>query len=479
MINIVIVSHSKHLADGVAELASQMINPTHCKLGVAAGVDDENHSIGTDAVKIMSTIESLSDADAIIVMMDLGSAILSTETALELLDPDIAEKVSLCSAPLVEGTLAAVVSASSGAKLETVLEEASSALLPKKEQLGENVSNVTENTDTPVKIEGKEAHWTVRNPHGLHVRPASALVDTLSKFKAEYQLIKGNRRINPLSLNQLSLIQVRQGDEITLIASGEQQDEAIAAFLELAKNGFGEKIPAELGNKTLKGTLVPAKVIQAPAFLWHETDLSITENLSSPIDIDTQITLFNQAINDTLDDLKRYVKKAHREIGEHISAIFDGHIMILDDDDLLSSVTDRIKQDKLSAQQSWSDEMQERTQQYRDLTDPYLRARELDLRDLRNQVLYHLQNKTRPSYVPSKPAILIAKEIYLSTLIQVESHKLLAIGLAEGDYRSHSAIIASEMKKPMLVNLGAELLTIKDAQMLKFDIQNSELTITA
>ncbi|WP_424680630.1 HPr family phosphocarrier protein, partial [Escherichia coli] len=69
----------------------------------------------------------------------------------------------------------------------------------------------------------KEAHWVVKNPHGLHVRPAATLVELLSKFRADYQLIKGDRRINPLSLNQLSLIQIRQGDEITLIASGEQE----------------------------------------------------------------------------------------------------------------------------------------------------------------------------------------------------------------------------------------------------------------
>lgn len=132
MINIVIVSHSKHLAEGIEALANQMLNPTHCRLAIAAGVDDEAHPIGTDAVKIMTAIESLAEADAIIVMMDLGSAILSTETAIELLDTELAQKVTLCSAPLVEGTLAAVVAASSGASLEKVLEEANHALTPKR-----------------------------------------------------------------------------------------------------------------------------------------------------------------------------------------------------------------------------------------------------------------------------------------------------------------------------------------------------------
>lgn len=478
MINIVIVSHSKHLADGVAELASQMINPAHCQLAVAAGVNDEENTIGTDAVKIMTAIESLSpQAQSIVVMMDLGSAILSAETAIELLDPELAEKVTLCSAPLVEGTLAAVVAASSGASLEKVIEEASNSLYPKKIQLGENFVQPKNDINALVKIQGKEASWVVRNPHGLHVRPAATLVEVLSTYHADYQLVKGDRRINPLSLNQLSLIQIRQGDEITLIASGEQEDEAIAAFLKLAQNGFGEELPSDSDTTTLKGILTPVAQIKAPAFIWHETELSPVENLPESIDIDTQIIKFNHAIKNTLNVLKQYAEKANQVLGEHIGAIFNGHIMMLDDDELITSVVDRIKEEKINAQQSWSDEMQERIQLYCALTDPYLRARELDLRDLRNQVLYQLQDKTRPAFTPSQPAILVAKELFPSTLIQLTDSPLVGIALAIGDSRSHSAIIATEMHLPMLVNLGPALLKVTESQKLKIDINKGELII--
>ncbi len=478
MINIVIVSHSKHLAEGIEALANQMLNPTHCRLAIAAGVDDEAHPIGTDAVKIMTAIESLAEADAIIVMMDLGSAILSTETAIELLDTELAQKVTLCSAPLVEGTLAAVVAASSGASLEKVLEEANHALTPKKMQLGENMGGSEPNDVTPsIQIHGKEAHWVVKNPHGLHVRPAATLVELLSKFRADYQLIKGDRRINPLSLNQLSLIQIRQGDEITLIASGEQENEAIDAFLALAKQGFGEALPDELTEQSLTGTLVPASPIKGPAFIWHELELAPIENLSAPLDSTIQIEQFNQAIKDTLNDLKHYAEKANHTLDEQIGAIFNGHIMMLDDEELLTNVIDRIKTDNVSAQQSWTNEMKERIQLYRTLSDPYLRARELDLRDLRNQVLYHLQQKTPPKFTPSQPSILVAKELFPSTLIQFDATQLLAITLAKGDSCSHSAIIATQMGLPMLVHLGDGLLKIKEAQELTLDLKSSELII--
>ncbi len=139
MINIVVVSHSAQLAQGVEQLARQMMRGEGCKLVLAAGVDDELHPIGTDAVKVMEAIESVADGEGIVVLMDLGSALLSAETALELLDPEVAAKVVLCAAPLVEGTLAAVVAANAGGSLEQVLAEAQGALQAKQAQLGEEI----------------------------------------------------------------------------------------------------------------------------------------------------------------------------------------------------------------------------------------------------------------------------------------------------------------------------------------------------
>ncbi|EOX1202258.1 dihydroxyacetone kinase phosphoryl donor subunit DhaM, partial [Escherichia coli] len=90
MVNLVIVSHSSRLGEGVGELARQMLMSDNCKIAIAAGIDDPQNPIGTDAVKVMEAIESVADADHVLVMMDMGSALLSAETALELLAPEIA-----------------------------------------------------------------------------------------------------------------------------------------------------------------------------------------------------------------------------------------------------------------------------------------------------------------------------------------------------------------------------------------------------
>ncbi len=200
MINIVVVSHSALLARGVEQLARQMMRGDGCKLALAAGVDDEEHPIGTDAVKVMEAIEAVADGDGILVLMDLGSALLSAETALDLLDPDLAAKVRLCAAPLVEGTLAAVVAANSGASLEQVVAEAQGALQAKQAQLGE-ASPTAKSVALPL-AQGKSATWTVQNPHGLHARPAARLVETLAPFKAELVLeSRGSASIRAASIS--------------------------------------------------------------------------------------------------------------------------------------------------------------------------------------------------------------------------------------------------------------------------------------
>ena len=266
MVNLVVVSHSALLAQGVAELAQQMTQGG-CQLAVAAGVDDLDHPIGTDAIKVMEAIESVYTPSGVLVLMDLGSALLSAETALELLDPDMAQHVQLCAAPLVEGTLAAVVAASSGASLADVRAEAMGALIAKATQLGEEAAAPASNAVAKAAADAQSGSWVVRNPNGLHVRPAAKLVEALAPFAADLLLEKNGQCVNPRSLNQLAILQIRKGDTIRLLASGEQAGEALDAFMQLAQQHFGELVTSTSEGE-FTGVMVPRGAISAPLLKW-------------------------------------------------------------------------------------------------------------------------------------------------------------------------------------------------------------------
>ena len=105
-VGIVIVSHSRPLGRAVADLASQMLpGPEIPPIEIAAGLDDT--TLGTDASAVSAAIKKVGGCDGILVLVDLGSAILSAAMALDFLDPDIANKVKISTAPLVEGAVVA------------------------------------------------------------------------------------------------------------------------------------------------------------------------------------------------------------------------------------------------------------------------------------------------------------------------------------------------------------------------------------
>jgi PTS hybrid protein len=133
-VGLVVVSHSRPLAEAAVELARQMLPGRSLAVEIAAGTDDGG--LGTDAVAISAAITAADTGDGVVVLMDLGSAVLSAETALELVDDDVRERVVLSPAPLVEGLIGAVVVAAGGADRNRVAAEALLGLAPKQAHLG-------------------------------------------------------------------------------------------------------------------------------------------------------------------------------------------------------------------------------------------------------------------------------------------------------------------------------------------------------
>ena len=122
MVGLVLVSHSPLIADGTAELVRQMAG----EVELAAVGGDSDGGFGTDPERIEAAVRDL-DADEVLVFMDLGSAVLSAETVLEMLPSETREKVRLVDAPFVEGAFAAGVVASAGAEAEECVEAAMEA----------------------------------------------------------------------------------------------------------------------------------------------------------------------------------------------------------------------------------------------------------------------------------------------------------------------------------------------------------------
>ncbi|MGB9780194.1 dihydroxyacetone kinase phosphoryl donor subunit DhaM [Caldanaerobacter sp.] len=118
MVGIVLVSHSRKIVEGIFELVNQMTRG-EVPIGLAGGTPDGR--LGTDATEIAEEIKKVDKGEGVVVLVDIGSAIMSAQTALELLGEEYESKVKIADAPLVEGAVAAAVEASIGSNFEKVL----------------------------------------------------------------------------------------------------------------------------------------------------------------------------------------------------------------------------------------------------------------------------------------------------------------------------------------------------------------------
>jgi len=138
-VGIVVVSHSRALGNAAVELAREVIGDVDVPIAVAAGLDDT--TLGTDAAAIATAIATSDRGAGVVVLMDLGSAVLSAELALDLLedvgaDPATRGRTVLSAGPLVEGLVVAAATASTGADRHQVSRDAAAALGPKRSHLG-------------------------------------------------------------------------------------------------------------------------------------------------------------------------------------------------------------------------------------------------------------------------------------------------------------------------------------------------------
>ena len=199
--------------------------------------------------------------------MDLGSAVMSAELAVEMLEEDRREHLLLCEAPLVEGAVAAATAAKLGRSLDEVAAEARGGLIGKQTHLGaepEAAEHHVQEPDTDTAGPPTEASILVQNPLGLHARPAARFVRTAGEQDARVDVANvttGRGPVDAASLNALTTLGVVQGHEIHVRAWGPGAEAAVEAIEALAADNFGDPLvevaPAESSAQAVSAAGMP------------------------------------------------------------------------------------------------------------------------------------------------------------------------------------------------------------------------------
>ena len=468
MVGIVVVSHSRRLAEAAVELAMQMVRGAPPPIEIAAGLDA--HVLGTDAARVKDAIDRVASADGVLIIMDLGSAVLSAELAVELRGEGNECPIILSDCPIVEGLVAAVTLAAAGASLAEVAADAALAGQIKTKLLGLETATAQDHgvaTGRVVSID-----LTLHNEHGLHARPAARFVETVRRFDAHVtvrNLTANGPAMSGRSVSALSTLGVPCGDQIEVTASGRQAREALAAVAALVRRNFDEpkaNPDVEINPNTAGPTGASPGIGIGPK-------VSLPDASFTPIDRPAltpaaETARLRAAMEAARVDLVSTRDHVARTAGDHEAEIFDAHVLLLDDEQLVGTAVATVQRDAVTAEHAWKDAFADLASRFSVLADPYMRARAEDVRAVGAQVLAHLAGHAADQ-VALPPGILVAADLTPAQTARLDPETILGIVTAGGSPLSHAAILARALGIPAVVGAGEGVLGVADGMAMLID----------
>src|SRR2546421_2096814 len=498
-VGLVIVSHSAQLANGVAELAGQMTQGATPIAAAGGGVDN---ILGTSAEKIQAAIQAVDGPDGVLVLLDLGSAILSAEMALELLNSE-QQHVMLSFAPLVEGAIAAAIEASLGHTLVEVKQAAEKTASVEQLQLLKPLSSAYEEAEAavpppPAQSDVREMQLTLTNPTGLHARPASLFVQTAGRYDARIEVLGRGRQAEATSIIGVLALGIRKGDTITLRASGKEAEVALEVLRDLNLANFYETTPeaepqqdvdkhpelpvSQQTRDTWRGITTSPGVAIGPALLYTSTNLTLSKVERRTIageQITAEQERLRHALNTAASELQALIASLQQSIGKSEAAIFEAQALMLQDPALSETALKEIEEQRIDAVSALAIAGEQQASALEALDSPLFAQRAVDVRDVVSRALQHLSDKVVQKQDLSalkQPVILLAQDLTPTDTAQLRPETVLGICTTQGGPTAHAAILARALGIPAIAGMSeAALQVIHTGDELGLDADNGLL----
>ncbi|WP_437784077.1 phosphoenolpyruvate--protein phosphotransferase [Sorangium sp. So ce1097] len=454
-VGLVLVSHSRALAEATEALARQMTGES-VAIACAAGAGEGGAELGTDATAIAAALERVCGPAGAVVLMDLGSAILSAETALELVDPELGARTRLSGGPIVEGAVAAAVRAAAGGTVDQVAADARQALAAKIAQLGEGPAAPEAGAAATAPEAGAAAATApeavaaldvaLADPNGLHARPAAHLIARAASFDAAItveNVTNGRGPVPTAGLIALASLAARRGDVLRLRATGRQSAEAVEALAALLRREVKAAVPAAIAVSGLAIPVSPG-VALGPLVRLERSIPQVPET-----------TVDDPAAE--AERLRRALGLAAQDLASALrgSDILDAHQALLCDPALVDEALARIARERCNAAWAFCQATDAAAAIYRQLEDPYLRAREADVHDVGNAVVRALLGGAAGTLPEGPPAVVVADDLTPSEAARLDAARVLGVIDRRGGPTSHAAILLRAAGIPAVAGAAA------------------------
>ena len=485
-VGLVVVSHSPALAKAAVELALEMVPAGGPPVAVAAG--GPGGVTGTDAVAVSEAIGQVSSPDGVLVLMDLGSAVLSAEMALEFVD-DPGVPVRLTSAPFVEGLLAGIVSAAGGASLDAVEREARGALAAKASHLADEPDEPAP-TATPAPAATTTRELRLVNPVGMHARPAALVVSALGGLDATVTVENLRTHRAPVAVTgttALLTLDARLGDLLRFGAAGPDAVEALDRITDLVERGFdemGAQAPAPPAPPAPAGATTAG-----PAPAGHPLGVSPGRGVGPVVRMPDPVTEPSAGATVPSDARAAEVGRLTTAAGAVAAelraraarvegdarAILEADALMAEDRGILDDAAARVGQGLAAEPAAW--QAFTAVAELLSAAGGVTAGRAADVHDVRNRLVAELLGRSAPGVpVRDEPFVLVARDLAPADTALLDPDVCRALVTAQGGPTSHAAILARSLGLPAVVG-APDALAIPEGTLLLVDGGTGELVV--
>ncbi|HCY7044692.1 TPA: phosphoenolpyruvate--protein phosphotransferase [Staphylococcus aureus] len=230
-------------------------------------------------------------------------------------------------------------------------------------------------------------------------------------------------------------------------------------------------------SKLIKGIAASDGVAIAKAYLLVESDLTFDKN-EKVTDVEGEVAKFNNAIEASKVELTKIRNNAEVQLGADKAAIFDAHLLVLDDPELIQPIQDKIKNENANAASALTDVTTQFVTIFESMDNEYMKERAADIRDVSKRVLSHILGVELPN--PSmidESVVIVGNDLTPSDTAQLNKEFVQGFATNIGGRTSHSAIMSRSLEIPAIVGTKSITQEVKQGDMIIVDGLNGDVIV--
>ncbi|HDL0562078.1 phosphoenolpyruvate--protein phosphotransferase [Staphylococcus aureus] len=230
-------------------------------------------------------------------------------------------------------------------------------------------------------------------------------------------------------------------------------------------------------SKLIKGIAASDGVAIAKAYLLVEPDLTLDKN-EKVTDVEGEVAKFNSAIEASKVELTKIRNNAEVQLGADKAAIFDAHLLVLDDPELIQPIQDKIKNENANAATALTDVTTQFVTIFESMDNEYMKERAADIRDVSKRVLSHILGVELPN--PSmidESVVIVGNDLTPSDTAQLNKEFVQGFATNIGGRTSHSAIMSRSLEIPAIVGTKSITQEVKQGDMIIVDGLNGDVIV--